>query len=62
MHVDNSSVEQLNELIQRLTAERQELRFSAAPAERLEANRIELVRAQWNLSRALIRRHYPAAA
>lgn len=62
MDVDTPSVEQLRERIARLTAERQELRSAGANAERLETNRIELVRAQWALSHALIRRHYPAAA
>jgi hypothetical protein len=50
-------VEDLQERIDRLAAERQELRTAGAGRERLERNRLELVRAQWSLSLALIERH-----
>jgi len=43
-----------------LTAERQRLREGGANSVRLERNRIKLVRAQWELSHALIERHLPA--
>jgi hypothetical protein len=56
------SVEELQHRIGRLTVERQELRAEGAPRERLEQNRVALVEAQWSLSHALIKRHYPAAA
>jgi hypothetical protein len=54
------SVEILLERIGDLAAERQELRRRAASAAVLERNRLELVRAQWELSYALIDRHLPA--
>jgi hypothetical protein len=56
------NVEELQQQIDRLTAERQELRSLGVPRERLEQNRIALVEAQWSLSHALIKRYYPAAA
>ncbi len=56
------AVEELQQLIQCLTAERQRLREAAAERPLLEQNRVELVRAQQSLSRALIERHRPAAA
>jgi FtsZ-binding cell division protein ZapB len=56
------SVEELQEKIDRLTVERQDLRATGAERARIEENRIELVQAQWSLSHALIKRHYPAAA
>ncbi len=62
MTPSTSSVEELQQLIDRLTAERQELRAAGAAREELEGNRVELVAAQWSLSHALIRRYYPAAA
>jgi hypothetical protein len=43
-----------------LVAERQELRESGASQTALERNRIQLARAQWELSHALIDRHLPA--
>jgi hypothetical protein len=55
------SVETLQELIRALTTERQDLRARAAAHDDLERNRIELVRAQQELARALIRRYLPAA-
>ncbi len=56
------TVEELKQRIDRLAAERQELHAAGVERTRLEQNRLELVQAQWSLSRALIRRHYPAAA
>ena len=41
------------------TSERQELRGRGADRESLEQNRLEIVRLQWELSRALIARHCP---
>jgi hypothetical protein len=55
------SVEALLEEISALTAERQRLREQGAGAARLERNRVKLVRAQWQLSHALIERYLPAA-
>ena len=51
------AVEQLQEQIAELVYERQELRAHGASGASLERNRLELVRSQWDLSRALIRRH-----
>jgi hypothetical protein len=56
------SVEELQLKIDRLAVERQDLRMAGAERARLEENRVELVQAQWSLSRALIKKHYPAAA
>jgi hypothetical protein len=56
------SVEELQFRIERLTAERQDLRTAGAERARLEENRVELVQAQWSLSHALIKKYYPAAA
>jgi hypothetical protein len=56
------SVEELQSRIERLTAERQDLRTAGAERTRLEENRVELVQAQWSLSHALIKKYYPAAA
>jgi hypothetical protein len=47
--------------ISALVAERQALRGAAAPSARLEQNRLQIARAQWELSHALIQRHRPAA-
>ena len=59
-------VEDIDRQIRVLVAERQALRARAAGRDELEANRRELVRLQWELSRALIARHRdgpaPAAA
>jgi len=55
------SVEALLEQISGLTAERQRLREQDAGVIRLERNRMKLVRAQWELSHALIERYLPAA-
>jgi hypothetical protein len=56
------NVEEVQLKIDRLTAERQDLRAAGAGRARLEENRLELVQAQWSLSRALIEKHYPEAA
>ena len=53
------TVEDLLEQISALTAERQKLREDGATTARLERNRIKLVRAQWELSHALIERYLP---
>lgn len=45
--------------IERLNLERQRLRDEAAAVDALELNRLEIVRAQWDLSRALIERYLP---
>jgi hypothetical protein len=50
-------VEELRELIERLVRERQQLRNAGASRRRLEANRLELIRAQWSLSGALTERY-----
>ena len=44
-----------------LVAERQELRVSGAATAAIERNRLQIARAQWDLSHALIERHLPAA-
>jgi hypothetical protein len=54
---DGYAVEELSELIERLVRERQQLRGAGAAHRRLEANRLELIRAHWALSGALIERH-----
>jgi hypothetical protein len=51
------AVEQIQERTERLVRERQQLRSMGAVRRRLEANRLELVRAHWELSQALIERH-----
>jgi hypothetical protein len=56
------SVEALLARIDALARERQQLRGRRATPRTLERNRLALVRAQWELSRALIDRHLPAAA
>lgn len=54
------TVEALLERVERLSRERQELRAAGGDAGSLERNRLEIVDAQWELSRALIRRYLPA--
>lgn len=54
-----STVETLLERINALSRERQDLRRQRADREALERNRLEIVEAQWELSRALIRRYLP---
>ena len=56
------SVEALLQQLDQLTRERQDLRLALAEALELERNRLAIVEAQWNLSRALIRRYLPAVA
>ena len=55
------TVEDLLGQIGALTAERQKLREEGVSSARLERNRIKLVRAQWELSHALIERYLPEA-
>jgi hypothetical protein len=52
-----SSIEELQDLGERLARERQELRAVGASKRRLEANRRQLIRAQWALSAELIARY-----
>jgi hypothetical protein len=44
-----------------LVVERQELRATGSPGAAIERNRIQLVRAQWELAHALIDEHLPEA-
>jgi hypothetical protein len=50
-------VEELRESIERLVRERQQLRSAGASRSPLEANRLELIRAQWALAGALMERY-----
>ena len=59
---EHETVESLNLRIQALCSERQALRTSGAADTVLEQNRIELARAQWDLSHALIERFLPKPA
>jgi hypothetical protein len=52
---EDAVVEELRELIEHLVRERQQLR--GAIRRRLEANRLELIRAQWALAGALMERY-----
>jgi hypothetical protein len=54
------SVEVLQARLDELSRERQELRVAEAAATELERNRLQIVAAQWDLSRALVRRYLPA--
>jgi hypothetical protein len=54
-----STVEALAELHESLVHERQQLRSGGADLDRLEQNRIEIVRCQWELAHALIERYLP---
>lgn len=56
-----ASVEALMQEISELTADRQRLRDRNAAADKLERNRIQLARKQWQLSHALIERYLPSA-
>jgi hypothetical protein len=51
------AVEQLQHQLAQLVRQRQDLRAFGASGASLERNRLELVRIQWDLSHALIRRH-----
>jgi hypothetical protein len=55
------SVEAHQTRISQLALARQELRSLGAPAGALERNRLEIVRAQWELSYALVERYCPPA-
>ena len=55
--MDQDSVESLGLRIRALVVERQALRERGAGKRALERNRLELVRCQRELSRALIERH-----
>jgi hypothetical protein len=54
---ENMVVEELRELIERVVRDRQQLRSAGASRRRLEANRLELIRAQWALADALLVRY-----
>ena len=54
---NENMVEELRESIERLVRERQQLRSAGASRRRLEANRLELIRAQWALAGALMERY-----
>jgi hypothetical protein len=56
------SVEALLQQLEQLTRERQALRLDLVETRHLEQNRLAIVEAQWDLSRALIRRYLPAVA
>jgi hypothetical protein len=51
------AVDEIRNRTERLVLERQLLRSAGAARRQLEANRLELVRAQWALSAALIERY-----
>ena len=53
------TVESLTEQLRELTCERQSLRSSDAGSVALERNRVQIARAQWELSHALIERYLP---
>ena len=55
-----ASVESLQQAVRRLVAERQALHEREASRDELETNRLELVRRQQELSRALIEDHLPS--
>jgi hypothetical protein len=54
---ENMVVDELRMLIERVVRERQQLRSAGASRRRLEANRRELIRAQWALAGALMERY-----
>ncbi len=56
------SVESLTRRISTLTTERQALRTNSATETELERNRLQIARAQWELSYALIERYLPGTA
>jgi hypothetical protein len=55
------SVEDLVARIAALVVERQELRATGSPDPAIESNRVQLVRAQWELAYALIDEHLAEA-
>jgi hypothetical protein len=59
IHTVAMTVESLSTRISALCAERQSLRTSGANETDLERNRMEIARAQWQLSHALIQRYLP---
>ena len=56
------TVESLTQHISTLTTERQALRTEDASEPALERNRVQIARAQWELSYALIERYLPNSA
>jgi hypothetical protein len=56
------SVESLTRRISTLATERQALRMNSAGETALERNRVQIARAQWELSYALIARYLPNSA
>jgi hypothetical protein len=56
------TVESLTQRISTLTTERQALRTNGATETALEGNRVQIARAQWELSYALIERYLPNPA
>jgi hypothetical protein len=56
------TVESLTRRISTLTTERQALRTNNATETALEQNRVQIARAQWELSYALIERYLPNPA
>jgi phage shock protein A len=56
------TVESLTQQISALTTERQALRTNDATETALERNRVQIARAQWELSYALIERYLPNPA
>ncbi len=56
------TVESLTQHISTLTTERQALRTNGASETALERNRVQIARAQWELSYALIERYLPSSA
>ena len=56
------TVESLTQHISTLTTERQTLRTNSASETALERNRVQISRAQWDLSYALIERYLPNSA
>ena len=59
---ERETVESLTQHISTLTTERQALRTNSASETALERNRLQIARAQWDLSHALIERYLPNSA
>jgi hypothetical protein len=55
-------VEMLSRQLRELVLEQQKLHERGAGTDELERNRLDIVRAQWRLSHALIQAHPPQAA